>query len=106
MEKACELARTKGAKKAMPLPVSGPITPSHVQRQPKLESILGDDIHYGAARASHVERSAEPHSDPSSIRRRLVETVTALCAGKAMRYLLGQGLLHERQSIVAGARGS
>jgi len=93
MEKACELARTKGAKKAMPLPVSGAYHSKLMSSaQPKLESILGATSIKEPRVPVMSNVTAEPHSDPSSIRRRLVEQVTAPVRWEgSMRYLLGQG---------------
>jgi len=93
MEKACELARNKGAKKAMPLAVSGAYHSRLMSAaQPGLQSVLANISVVQPSLPVISNVTAGAHADPSSIRRRLVEQVTAPVRWEAsMRYLLGQG---------------
>ena len=90
---ACELARAKGARKAVPLPVAGAYhSPLMSSAQPKLQGEL-DSISIqdpGVPVISNV--TAEPHQGAGSIRLRLVEQVTASVRWEqSMRYLIQQG---------------
>lgn len=91
--RACELAKAKGARRALPLPVAGAYhAPLMSGAQPKLRGELqGVTIQMPACPViSNV--TAQPHGDPESIRARLVEQVTASVRWEeSMRYLLGQG---------------
>jgi len=90
---ACELAKAKGAKRALPLTVAGAYhSPLMASAQPKLEAEL--------ARASLVlpavpviaNVTAQPHDGPDAIRARLVEQVTSSVRWEeSMRYLIAQG---------------
>jgi [acyl-carrier-protein] S-malonyltransferase len=93
MTAACELAKSNGARKAMPLPVAGAYHSSLMaSAQPKLEAALA---------AIRIERpsipvianvTARPHEEPVDISRRLVEQVTSPVRWEeSMRYLLAQG---------------
>ena len=90
---ACELAKSSGARKAIPLPVAGAYHSSLMaSAQPKLQAALA---------AVRIERpnvpvianvTARPHGRPADIARRLVEQVTAPVRWEeSMRYLLAQG---------------
>ena len=93
IEPACELAKAKGAKRALPLTVAGAYhSPLMASAQPKLEAEL--------ARASLVlpavpviaNVTAQPHDGPDAIRARLVEQVTSSVRWEeSMRYLIAQG---------------
>jgi [acyl-carrier-protein] S-malonyltransferase len=93
MTAACELAKSNGARKAMPLPVAGAYHSSLMaSAQPKLEAALA---------AIRIERPSIPvianvtarsHEEPVDISRRLVEQVTSPVRWEeSMRYLLAQG---------------
>ncbi len=90
---ACELAKAKGAKRALPLPVAGAYhSPLMASAQPKLQAELDRAPlnQPGILVMSNV--TALPHEDAEQIRARLVEQVTASVRWEAcMRYLLGQG---------------
>jgi [acyl-carrier-protein] S-malonyltransferase len=93
LEKACELAKTKGAKKALPLAVAGAYhSRLMIGAQSKLEAALAA-VHIDIPKVTVVSNvTAEPHAAPSDIHRRLVEQVTAPVRWEAsMRYLLRQG---------------
>ena len=93
LEKACELAKAKGAKKALPLAVAGAYhSRLMIGAQSKLEAALAA-VHIDIPKVTVVSNvTAEPHAAPSDIHRRLVEQVTAPVRWEAsMRYLLRQG---------------
>ncbi len=93
MLKACELAKTKGAKKAMPLAVVGAYHSKLIaSAQPRLASVLAT-VPMAVPRVTVVSNvTAEPHDAPSQIKERLVEQVTSSVLWEAsMRYLLAQG---------------
>jgi [acyl-carrier-protein] S-malonyltransferase len=91
--KACELAKAKGAKRALPLPVAGAYHSSLMaSAQPKLGAELAK-IKLGATTVPVISNvSALPYGRPDSIRERLVEQVTSsVLWEQSMRVLLGQG---------------
>ena len=90
---ACELAKSKGARKAVPLPVAGAYHSSLMaSAQPKLEAALAA-IRIERPKVSVIANvTARPHEGPVDISRRLVEQVTSPVRWEAsMRYLLAQG---------------
>lgn len=90
---ACELARAKGARRALPLPVAGAYhSPLMASAQPKLDTELGS-IALAAPSVPVVSNvTAQPHGDAASIRIRLIEQVTSSVRWEeSMRYLLAQG---------------
>ncbi len=90
---ACELAKSNGARKAMPLPVAGAYHSSLMaSAQPKLEAALAA-IRIERPKVSVIANvTARPHEGPVDISRRLVEQVTSPVRWEAsMRYLLAQG---------------
>jgi [acyl-carrier-protein] S-malonyltransferase len=90
---ACELARARGAKRALPLPVAGAYHSALMaSAQPKLEAALqGIPLNLPAVPViSNV--TAQPHATPADIHRRLVEQVTSPVRWEdSMRYLVAQG---------------
>lgn len=90
---ACELAKAKGARRALPLPVAGAYhSPLMASAQPKLESALRF-ISLNPASVPVISNvTAQPHEAKESIRGRLVEQVTSSVRWEeSMRYLLAQG---------------
>jgi [acyl-carrier-protein] S-malonyltransferase len=90
---ACELAKARGARRALPLPVAGAYhSPLMASAQPKLQAELAG-LAVASPTATVVSNvTARPHEDPDSIRARLVEQITASVQWeKSMRYLLAQG---------------
>ena len=91
--RAIELARPKGARKAVPLPVAGAYhSPLMASAQPKLQAELAKArlSTPGVPVISNV--TAQPHDSPDQISARLVEQVTsAVRWEQSMRYLLAQG---------------
>ena len=90
---ACEVAKAKGAKKAMPLTVAGAYHSALMaSAKPKLDGVL---------KASTLQRpvvtvisnvTAQPHGAPAEIHQRLVDQVTSSVRWEdSMRYLLAQG---------------
>jgi [acyl-carrier-protein] S-malonyltransferase len=90
---ACELAKVKGARRALPLPVAGGYhSPLMASAQPKLQAVLArvNIIEPKVTVVSNV--TAQPHNGADSIRSRLVEQVTSSVRWEeSMRYLLAQG---------------
>ncbi len=90
---ACRLAKAKGARRALALPVAGAYhSPLMVSAQPKLEAELGRVPIHAPTVPVISNVTAQPHEAPDVIRQRLVEQVTSPVRWEAsMRYLLAQG---------------
>jgi [acyl-carrier-protein] S-malonyltransferase len=93
IEKACELAKAKGAKRAIPLPVAGAYhSPLMSSAQPKLQTELAKAGILAPAVPVISNVTAQPHGAPDQISARLVEQVTSSVRWEeSMRYLLAQG---------------
>ena len=93
INKVCELAKAKGAKRALPLPVAGAYhSPLMASAQTKLEEELRQVSIQQPSVTVISNVTARPHQDAESIRSRLVEQVTASVRWEeSMRYLLSQG---------------
>jgi [acyl-carrier-protein] S-malonyltransferase len=93
INQACELAKAKGAKRALPLTVAGAYhSPLMASAQPKLRSALSGATlrEPGVPVISNV--TAQPHGNVAEIQTRLVEQVTSSVRWEeSMRYLLAQG---------------
>lgn len=104
VERAVELAKAKGAKRALLLPVSAPfhcslMAPAAVAME---EALAGADI-----RAPSVPLvanvTASPLSDPNDIRRRLVEQVTGRVRWReSVLWMTGEGGVSELVELGAG----
>jgi [acyl-carrier-protein] S-malonyltransferase len=93
MAEACELARARGARRAIPLPVAGAYHSNLMAgAQPKLEAVL-EEIQIEKPIVPVISNvTARPHGDPADVRRLLVEQVTAPVRWEdSMRHLLAQG---------------
>ncbi|HZF01386.1 MAG TPA: ACP S-malonyltransferase [Methylomirabilota bacterium] len=91
--KAVELAKAKGAKRAIPLPVAGAYhSPLMASAQPKLQNELAK-IKISSPTVPVISNvTAQPHNSPTEISVRLVEQVTSSVLWEnSMRYLLSQG---------------
>lgn len=90
---ACELAKARGAKKALPLTVAGAYhSPLMAGAQPKLEAALAGISIQSATVPVISNVTAAPHGEPAQIRATLVRQVTASVRWEAsMRALLAQG---------------
>jgi [acyl-carrier-protein] S-malonyltransferase len=91
--RACELAKGKGAKRALPLPVAGAYhSPLMASAQPKLQAELAR-VALNSPSATVISNvTAQPHNGAESIRARLVEQVTCSVRWEeSIRYLLAQG---------------
>ncbi|HEY9172305.1 MAG TPA: ACP S-malonyltransferase [Verrucomicrobiae bacterium] len=91
--KAVELAKARGAKRAIALPVAGAYhSPLMASAQPKLQAELAA-VKLSAPSVPVISNvTAQPHAGPDEIRARLVEQVTASVRWEeSMRYLLAQG---------------
>jgi [acyl-carrier-protein] S-malonyltransferase len=93
MDKACEAAKAKGAKKAMPLPVAGGYhSQLMASAQPKLEGALRGVSLQAPAVTVVSNVTAQPHGGPADIAPLLVRQVTSPVRWEdSMRGLLGQG---------------
>lgn len=93
MVKAVELAKAKGAKRAIALPVAGAYhSPLMASAQPKLQAELGK-AKLSAPSVTVVSNvMAQPHAGPAEITSLLVQQVTSSVRWEeSMRYLLAQG---------------
>jgi len=93
INRACELAKSRGAKRALPLSVAGAYhSPLMAGAQPKLRDSLAR-VSLSAPRVPVISNvTAAPHGGPAEIAARLVEQITAPVLWEAsMRALLGQG---------------
>lgn len=90
---ACEMAKARGAKRALPLVVAGAYhSPLMASAQPKLRAELERITLRPPAVPVISNVTAQPHGAPEEIRERLVEQVTASVRWEAsIRYLLAQG---------------
>jgi len=90
---ACELAKAKGARRAIPLPVAGAYhSPLMASAQPKLQTELARVALSSPAVPVIANVNALPHEGPERIRARLVEQVTSSVRWEqSMRYLVAQG---------------
>jgi len=90
---ACELAKAKGAKRALPLPVAGAYhSKLMASAQPKLKGVLAKVIFNDPSVPVISNVTAEPHGPIEEIREKLVAQVTSPVKWEAsMRYLLAQG---------------
>jgi [acyl-carrier-protein] S-malonyltransferase len=91
--KACELAKAKGAKRALPLPVAGAYhSPLMASAQPKLQAELAK-VNLTPPTVPVISNvNALPHGVPSRISAQLVEQVCASVRWEeSMRVLLAQG---------------
>ncbi len=93
IERACELAKGRGARRALPLAVAGAYhSPLMAEAQTKLEPELRQARLAPTTVSVICNVTARPHGEPESIRTRLLEQVTAPVRWEeSMRYLLGQG---------------
>ena len=93
INQACELAKSKGAKRALPLTVAGAYHSKLMSSaQPKLKAAL-DGISLSSPKMPVISNvTAKPHGEVSEIKTRLVEQVTSSVRWEdSMRHLLSQG---------------
>lgn len=93
MAAACEIAKAKGAKKAMPLTVAGAYHSALMaSAQPKLDGVLKTASLKAPLVPVISNVTAQPHGAPADIHRRLVDQVTSSVRWEdSMRHLLAQG---------------
>jgi [acyl-carrier-protein] S-malonyltransferase len=93
IEQACELAKAKGARRALPLAVAGAYhSPLMASAQPRLQAELAGVKMVSPTVPVISNVNAKPHEGPETIRARLVEQVTSsVLWEESMRHLLGQG---------------
>ena len=90
---ACDLAKARGARRALPLPVAGAYhSPLMATAQPKLDAVLAQ-VRISAPSVPVVANvTARPHGQPQEIQRLLVEQVTSSVRWEdSMRHLLAEG---------------
>jgi [acyl-carrier-protein] S-malonyltransferase len=90
---ACELAKAKGARRALPLAVAGAYhSPLMASAQSKLQAELAR-VNLNSPKVTVVSNvSAQPHESVESIRAQLIDQVTnSVRWEESMRYLLAQG---------------
>jgi [acyl-carrier-protein] S-malonyltransferase len=93
IDKACELATAKGARRALPLPVAGAYhSPLMLSAQPKLQAELAA-VRLNPPAVDVISNvTARPHGNPEAIRRLLLDQVTSSVLWEdSMRCLLSQG---------------
>lgn len=90
---ACELAKAKGAKRAIPLTVAGAYhSPLMASAQPKLQAALAQIPINRPAVPVISNVTAQPHGEPAEVHQRLVDQVTSSVRWEeSIRYLLAQG---------------
>jgi [acyl-carrier-protein] S-malonyltransferase len=90
---AVELARAKGARKAIPLPVAGAYhSPLMASAQPKLAAELARIALSTPSIPVISNVTAQPHGEPADIARLLVDQVTGSVRWEeSMRHLIAQG---------------
>jgi [acyl-carrier-protein] S-malonyltransferase len=90
---ACDLARARGARRAIPLPVAGAYhSPLMAGAQPKLRAALAQVELTAPAVAVISNVTARPHGGPEAIRDLLVEQVTSPVRWEeTLRHLLAEG---------------
>jgi [acyl-carrier-protein] S-malonyltransferase len=90
---ACDLAKAKGARRAIPLPVAGAYhSPLMAGAQPKLQGELAKIKISPPAVPVISNVTAQAHNSPAEISARLVEQVTSSVLWEnSMRHLLAQG---------------
>ena len=93
MQQACELAKARGAKRALPLSVNGAYhSPLMASAQPKLQAALNSVSLREPILPVISNVTARPHGSATEIRQGLVDQVTASVRWEdSMRYLLSQG---------------
>ena len=90
---ACELAKAKGAKRALPLPVAGAYHSALMaSAKPKLQATLAAVKLQSPSVPVISNVTGQPHGAPAEIQQRLVEQVTSSVRWEdSMRWLLAQG---------------
>lgn len=93
IERACELAKAKGARKAIPLPVAGAYhSPLMAGAQPRLQAELARIPLTAPSRPVISNVTAAAHTTPDALAARLVEQVTSPVRWEeSIRALLAQG---------------
>ena len=104
VERAMELAREHGAKRALPLPVSAPF---HSRLMIPAAEVMHEALAAVAMHAPVVPLVANvlarPISDPGEIRKRLVEQVTGMVRWtESVQWLTGEGSVSELAELGTG----
>ena len=100
---ACELAKAKGAMRALPLPVAGAYhSPLMASAQPKLEAELARVTLMPPAVPVIANVTAQPHEGPEAIRARLVRAGHLVGALGGIHALSARARLHALHRAGAG----
>ncbi|MBM3833945.1 MAG: ACP S-malonyltransferase [Verrucomicrobia bacterium] len=93
IDRACELAKTRGAKRALPLSVAGAYhSQLMASAQPKLRAALAEIPLHSPALPVISNVTAQPHGAAAEISARLVEQVTSSVRWEeSIRFLLADG---------------
>lgn len=93
IERACQLAKSAGARKAVPLPVAGAYhSPLMSTAQEKLQQTIQSVPLNNPTTTVISNVTAQPHNDATSIRQSLVQQVTSPVRWEdSIRHLLNQG---------------
>jgi len=96
VDRAVELARERGARRSVLLPVSAPFHCALMQPAAERMSEALADVTFKAPRAPVVVNvCARPVSDPDELRQRLVEQVTgAVRWRETIEFMAGEGVTH------------
>jgi [acyl-carrier-protein] S-malonyltransferase len=91
--RACDLAKARGARRALPLPVAGAFhSRLMASAQRRLAAVLDTTPLQPTAVPVIANVTAQPHGDPAAMRARLVEQVTGSVRWEeSIRYLLARG---------------
>lgn len=94
VERACEIAKAKGAKRAMLLPVSAPFHCAMMQPAADVMAAELAKVHVNVPKLPVVANVlAQPVMDPADIVKRLVEQVTGTVRWReSVSYMAGQGV--------------
>jgi [acyl-carrier-protein] S-malonyltransferase len=93
IDRACDLAKKAGARRALPLPVAGAYhSPLMVSAQTKLKGAIAELALHPATLPVISNVTAQPHNDPTSVQDLLVRQVTAsVLWEKSIQHLLTNG---------------
>jgi [acyl-carrier-protein] S-malonyltransferase len=104
VERAMELAKARGAKRALPLPVSAPFHSRLMAPAAEEMRVALDDVTLRAPVVPLVSNVlARPITEPNEIRRRLVEQVTGMVRwSESVQWLAGEGGVTNLVELGAG----
>jgi len=96
IDRAIEIAKDMGAKRAIPLPVSAPFhCPLMQPAADAMRTALGEVVLQAPAVPLYANVTAQPESDPDTIREQLVEQVTGMVRWRESIANMAQGGVEE-----------